>query len=77
MYHQNGVDYVLVWQKKLSEDGLMKNSIILDNGSTVDLFSNPELVHNIHNSEHVVELHTNAGTKLNDKKATVPGYGKV
>ena len=69
--------HISMANKELSEDGLMKNSIILENGSTVDLFSNPELVHNIHNSEHVMELHTNAGTKLNDKKATVPGYGKV
>ena len=62
---------------ELKGEDLMKNSIILDNGSTVDLFSNPELVHGIHQSEQIMELHTNAGSKINNRKATVPGYGKV
>ena len=62
---------------ELNGEDLMKNNIILDNGSTVDLFSNAELVHGIHQSEQIMELHTNAGSKINNKKATVPGYGKV
>ena len=35
----------------------MKNWIVLDNGSTVDLFSNQNLVHNIRKTKDIMELH--------------------
>lgn len=55
----------------------MKNWILLDNQSSVDLFCNPELVEDIHETDQVLDLKTNAGSLITNKKATVPGYGEV
>ena len=55
----------------------MRNVVILDNGSTVDLFCNPDLVENIRKSEHGMNLATNVGAKMNNTQATIPGYGDV
>ena len=55
----------------------MKDSIMLDNGSTIDLFRNHDFVQNISVSSNPMELHTNTGAKVIQNKAIVPGYGKV
>ena len=55
----------------------MKNSIILDNGSTLSLFSNPKLVEDIRTSKMTLELATNAGTSQSSMVAEVPGFGTV
>ncbi len=55
----------------------MKRYIILDNGSTVDLFSNRDFVTNVKTSNQAMELHTNSGSKINRQKADIPGYGEV
>jgi hypothetical protein len=49
----------------------------LDNGSTLSLFSNPELVQDIQTSSKTLSLATNAGVKQSNRKANVPGFGKV
>ncbi len=67
-------DYSLAQDDAIDE---MKDYIILDNGSSVDLFANKNLVENIHTSKNKLILATNAGTKANDKKAHVPDYGDV
>ena len=55
----------------------MKNYIILDNGSSMSIFMNPDLVQNIREEEETLELVTNTGTMLNKKKADVPEFGTV
>jgi hypothetical protein len=55
----------------------LKNWITLDNGSTLSLFSNPDLVKNITTTATTLALATNAGVKQSSQEATVPGFGKV
>ena len=55
----------------------LKNCITLDNGSTLSLFSNPELVQDIRTSSKTLSLATNAGIKQSNREANVPGFGKV
>ena len=55
----------------------MKNWIILDLGSTVNLFSNPDLVEEINKVDKEMHLASNAGVKTNNQKAEVPQYGEV
>ncbi len=55
----------------------LKNWITLDNGSTLSLFSNPDLVEDIHKSSKTLVLATNAGVKHSNQEALVPGFGKV
>jgi hypothetical protein len=55
----------------------MKNWILLDSQSSVDLFCNPELVDNIKEGKEVLTLSTNAGNLKTNKTAILPRYGKV
>jgi hypothetical protein len=55
----------------------LKNCITLDNGSTLSLFSNPDLVQDIRTSSKTLSLATNAGVKQSNREANVPGFGKV
>jgi hypothetical protein len=43
--------------------GTKGNIILLDNGSTLSLFGNPDMVKNIRESKTTLELGANAGTK--------------
>jgi hypothetical protein len=54
----------------------LKNCITLDNGSTLSLFSNPNLIQDIQTSSKTLSLATNAGVKQSNRKANVPGFGK-
>ncbi len=62
---------------QFDEANEMKDNIILDNGSTVDLFMNKDFVSDIAISEKPMELHTNTGTKINTQKTQVPRFGEV
>eukprot|EP00978_Attheya_sp_CCMP212_P000842 scaffold1766_cov39-Attheya_sp.AAC.2 len=55
----------------------LKNWITLDNGSTLSLFSNPDLVEDIRTTSKTLILATNAGVKHSNQEAVVPGFGKV
>ena len=72
----NLLDATLV-DKKEEASQWIKDSIILDNGSTLSLFSNPELVERIQESKNILEMATNAGTRVSNKEADVPGFGTV
>ena len=63
--------------KKRKATEHMKDWIILDNGSTMSLFANPDLVEKIRESKNTLELHTNTGCKSNKTEADVPGFGTV
>ena len=50
---------------------------MLDSGTTISLFCNPDLVTDARDSKEVLSLTTNAGSKIIDKEATVNGFGTV
>ena len=55
----------------------MKKVIMLDSGTTISLFCNKELVTDVQESTELLNLSTNAGSKVIDKEATVRGFGTV
>jgi hypothetical protein len=57
--------------------GTKGNSILLDNGLTLSLFGNPNMVTDIWESKTTLELATNAGTKTTKQVAEVPGFVTV
>ena len=64
---------VCLMDKKKDISSKMKDDIILDNGSTLSIFANPELVEGIRKSTSTLEMATNAGTRLTNQEANVPG----
>ena len=63
--------------KKKDISSRMKDDIILDNGSTLSIFANPELVEGIRKSKSTLEMATNTGTRLTNQEANVPGFGTM
>lgn len=62
----------------VSEEDDMKNGILLDSGSTVNIFSNPHLVGNIkYTPDERMEMSTNAGLQVTMHKANVLDYGEI
>ena len=59
---------VCLMDKKKDISSKMKDDIILDNGS---------LVEGIRKSKSTLEMATNAGTRLTNQEANVPGFGTV
>ena len=52
----------------------LRQSILLDSQSSVDLFCNRKLVENVQNTHETLNLRTNAGKLQIKTKATVPGH---
>ena len=50
--------------------------ILLDSQSSVDYFTNPSLVKDIHDSKECLMLSTNAGQSMTTQKANVPKWGR-
>ena len=59
------------------DNSIMKNNILLDSGSTLSIFGNPDLVQGIKTSKTMLEMATNGGTTMSNKVAQVPGFGQV
>ena len=57
--------------------GIPRNWILLDIQSTVDVFSNPNLVMNIRNAKTILTLHCNAGKEFVTQKGNIKGYGTL
>ena len=55
----------------------MRESKTLDNGSTLSLFCNHELVKDIRQSNTTLKMRTNGGSEESNQQATVPGFGNV
>ena len=68
---QNAYCYVQPSTKKNDD------CILLDNGSTLDIFHNRKLLQNIRTSDTTMKTICNAGVKRTNKIGTLPGYGDV
>jgi hypothetical protein len=55
----------------------MKDWILLDNQSSVTVFSNKELVENIRDTNDTLTLHTNGGVLTTSQKCAIPQWGEV
>jgi hypothetical protein len=54
-----------------------KEWILLDSQSTTDAFSNPDLLHDIHEVRGSLTIHTQASKAVTILRGTLPGYGEV
>ena len=55
----------------------LNNNIIIDSGSSIEIYINPHLVMNIKRSNHEIHLYINMGYKTNQMQGMVPDYVKV
>ena len=72
----SGVCVCLI-DKKKGISSKMKHGIILDNGSTLSIFASLELGEGIRKSKSSLDMATNAGTRLTNQEANVPGFGTI
>ena len=53
------------------------NEFILDSGTTFSMLANKDLASEVFPAKEKIEMHTNAGCKLLEQQAHVPGFGKM
>ena len=68
---------VCLMGKKKDISSKIKDDIIHNNRSTLSIFANPEPVEGIRKSKSTLEMATNAGTRLTNQEANVPGFGTI
>ena len=61
----------------MNDDNELKNYILLDNQSTVDVFCNQNLLNNIRKSNSTMTIETNGGTLTTNMKGHLNGHGEV
>jgi hypothetical protein len=64
-------------QSHTTKYGSLKDVIIIDSGSVMDTFMNPDFVTDIHVSKKPLLMSTNAGSKRINLEGNVMSYGKV
>jgi hypothetical protein len=68
---------VSLHQNEISDRPVEYEWILLDNQSTLDVFSNPNLLTNIRESERSMTIHCNAGKTTTSQVGNLDGYGTV
>ena len=56
---------------------MIKDWILLDSQSTVDVFYNARLLRNIRKVSRTLDIHCNTGVASTDMVGDLPGYGTV
>lgn len=64
-------------QKSFFREGIPSTWILLDSQSTIDVFSNGNLLTNIHSTTTTMHIKCNAGSKSTNLRGTLSGYGEV
>jgi hypothetical protein len=72
--HRNAFSHI---KDGINGGRIPKEWVLLDNQSTTDSFSNPDLLKDIHEVRGSLTIHTQAGKAVTKLRGTVPGYGKV
>ena len=58
-------------------NGIPNTWILLDNQSTIDVFTNPKLLKNIRPTQRVMQIHSVGGVSRTNMIGDLPGYGTV
>jgi hypothetical protein len=73
-FEQRNIDILFKKDKGPKIDLVLRNIILLDSQSTMDLFCNPELVHGIHKTRDEMTLQSNGGQMKVHHKAKISSY---
>jgi hypothetical protein len=68
---------ITLQQSRQSDNMIPDTWILLDSESTVSIFKNKNLVSNIRDSQKQLRIHTNGGTQVSSKVATLKNFGQV
>ena len=55
----------------------LRESIMMDSGTTTNLFGNPNMITNRQKADIPMNLLTNAGSKIVDEVGEIPGAGQT
>ena len=65
------------WEKASEKYGsYLRKMIIVDSGTTTNLFENPNIITNMQKAETPMNFLTNAGSKIVDKVGEITGAGQ-